>query len=79
MSLATEVPASTLPGKHRVYLLRVLVVALLGSAFFYAALFALEAILSPLDFFDESITILAARAVGSGMILMETSGLPIPP
>ena len=67
MSLATELPASTLPGKRRVFLLRVLVIALLGSAFFYAALFALEAILSPLDFFDESITILAARAVGSGM------------
>jgi hypothetical protein len=66
MSLATEVPAPTLPGKRRVYLVRALAIALLGSAFIYAVLFALEAILSPLDFFDESITILAARAVGSG-------------
>src|SRR5579863_8321743 len=67
MSLVTEVPAPTLPGKRRVYLLRALAIALFCSAFIYAVLFALEAILSPLDFFDESITILAARAVGAGM------------
>lgn len=67
MSLATEVPARTSPGKHRAALFQVLAIVLLCSAFIYAVLFALECILSPLDPFDESITILAARAVGNGM------------
>jgi len=67
MSATTQAPTRALPGKHRVSLVWVLTTALLCAVFIYAALFAIEAIFSPLDAFDESITILAARAVGAGM------------
>ena len=67
MSSTTQAPTRALPGKHRVSLVWVLTTALLCAVFIYAALFAIEAIFSPLDAFDESITILAARAVGAGM------------
>jgi len=68
MSLATQGAATVLPLRRRVLALRVFATALLCAAFLYAALFALQSVLSPLNYFDESITILAARAVGNGMI-----------
>ena len=67
MNTATELPASVLPGRRRVRLLQVLTITLLGVAFSYAAVFAFQSVLMPLDPFDECITILAARAVAHGM------------
>lgn len=67
MNTATELPASVLPGRRRVRLLQVLTITLLCVAFSYAAVFAFQSVLMPLDPFDECITILAARAVANGM------------
>src|ERR1035441_3085401 len=67
MNTVTELPASVLPGRRRVRLLQVLTITLLGVAFSYAAVFAFQSVLMPLDPFDECITILAARAVAHGM------------
>jgi len=67
MNTATELPASVLPGRRRVRLLRVLTITLLCVAFSYAAVFAFQSVLTPLNPFDECITILAARAVAHGM------------
>lgn len=67
MSLAAQVPARTFAGKYRVALPQVLAISLLCAALSCAVLFALQFLFSPVDVFDGSITILAARAVGSGM------------
>src|ERR1039457_4208203 len=67
MNTATELPASVLPGRRRVRLLQVLTITLLCVAFSYAAVFAFQSVLTPLNPFDECITILAARAVANGM------------
>ena len=67
MNTATELPASVLPGRRRVRLLQVLTITLLCVAFSYAAVFAFQSVLAPLNPFDECITILAARAVAHGM------------
>lgn len=48
-------------------MLRVLTITLLCVAFSYAAVFAFQSVLTPLNPFDECITILAARAVAHGM------------
>jgi hypothetical protein len=66
MNLATEVPTRTHLAGRRTILLRALTIALPCAAFLYAALFALQVIVSPPDGFDESITVLAARAVEAG-------------
>ncbi|MFI5115276.1 MAG: ArnT family glycosyltransferase [Terriglobales bacterium] len=48
-------------------MLQVLTITLLCVAFSYAAVFAFQSVLTPLNPFDECITILAARAVANGM------------
>jgi hypothetical protein len=67
MNTATELPASVLPGRRRVRWLQVFDITLLCVAFSYAAILALQSVLAPLNVFDESINILAARAVANGM------------
>src|ERR1035438_3189713 len=67
MNTATDLPASVLPGRRRVRWLQVFTITLLCVAFSYAAVLALQSIFAPLNIFDESINILAARAVANGM------------